>query len=123
MYNTHFVIVVPVWNAVQWIEKCLDSIYSQTYRNFEVIIVNDGSTDGTSEILNNYKTTVKTTITGNYTNVGSGLASIATGIRMATGEPDDVIVTVDGDDWLAGDDVLSTLAEIYADPNILMTYG
>lgn len=49
-------IIVPVYNAEKYIERCLDSIFSQTYRDYEIIVVNDGSTDRTEEILQQYRT-------------------------------------------------------------------
>ena len=47
-----FSIIVPVYNVEKYLEKCLKSIQNQTYDNFEVIIVNDGSTDLSKEIIN-----------------------------------------------------------------------
>ena len=46
-----FSVVVPVYNVEKYLEKCLDSIISQTYDNFEIIIVNDGSTDNSKKII------------------------------------------------------------------------
>lgn len=47
-------VIVPVYNAEQYIRKCLDSIITQTYQNLEIICINDGSQDNTAEILNEY---------------------------------------------------------------------
>ena len=47
-------VVVPIYNVKQYLEKCLDSLYRQTLQNIEVIMVNDGSTDGSEEIMNAY---------------------------------------------------------------------
>lgn len=47
-------IIVPVYNAEQWLRRCLDSIFAQTMRDFELIVVNDGSTDSSSQILLEY---------------------------------------------------------------------
>jgi len=47
------VIVIPTHNRKSFLEKCLDSIIEQTYTNYKVIVVNDGSTDGTNDILDN----------------------------------------------------------------------
>nr|MWN21442.1 glycosyltransferase [Leuconostoc lactis] len=44
-------VVIPAFNVEQYIEETLLSIFQQTYQNFEVIVVNDGSTDGTADIL------------------------------------------------------------------------
>ncbi len=48
-------IIIPIYNQANKINKCLDSILQQSYRNYEVIIVNDGSTDNLSEVLVKYK--------------------------------------------------------------------
>lgn len=45
-------IIIPVYNCEEYIKKCIDSIIEQTYKDFEVIIINDGSTDNTNYILN-----------------------------------------------------------------------
>ena len=47
-------IIVPVYNCEEYIEKCIDSILHQTYQNFEVIVINDGSKDNTLEKLKKY---------------------------------------------------------------------
>lgn len=48
-------IIVPVYNTEKYIERCLDSIMKQDYPNFEVILVNDGSTDESGIIIQKYK--------------------------------------------------------------------
>ncbi len=48
-------IIIPVYNAEQYINLCLESILKQTYENYEIILINDGSTDKTEEILRNYE--------------------------------------------------------------------
>ena len=47
-------VIVPVYNVEKYLEECLDSIQCQTYKNIEVILVNDGSTDGSKEICERY---------------------------------------------------------------------
>lgn len=47
-------IIVPVYNVEEYLNECLDSIKRQTYKNIEVILVNDGSTDGSKEICERY---------------------------------------------------------------------
>ena len=47
-------IIVPVYNAENYLRRCVDSILSQTYKDFELILVNDGSTDGSQAICEDY---------------------------------------------------------------------
>ena len=56
-------IIIPMYNAEKNISICLDSILNQTYKNFEIIIVNDGSTDNSLKIVNKYKEKYKDRIT------------------------------------------------------------
>ena len=44
-------VIIPVYNKAQYIEKCLEDICNQTYRDLEIICINDGSTDGSGEII------------------------------------------------------------------------
>ena len=47
-------VIVPIYNVEEYLEECLESIRNQTYTNIEVILVNDGSTDGSREICESY---------------------------------------------------------------------
>ena len=48
-------VIVPVWNAHNYIRKCVDSILKQTYRNLEILLVDDGSTDDSLQICREYE--------------------------------------------------------------------
>ena len=48
-------VIIPAYNIEKYIGRCLDSILSQTYENLEIIIVDDGSSDGTGKILEDYE--------------------------------------------------------------------
>jgi|SRR5579859_5860201 len=86
-------VVIPAYNAAKWIASTLDSVLAQDFQDFEVIVVNDGSTDLTASILANY-TRINCL---HKTNGGLGSARNA-GIRAAQGE---YIAFVDADDlWL-----------------------
>ena len=50
-----FSIIIPTYNRALLLKRCLDSLCSQTYRDFEVIVCDDGSTDGTNEIINQFE--------------------------------------------------------------------
>ncbi|MFH1192649.1 MAG: glycosyltransferase family 2 protein [bacterium] len=54
MPNPKISIIIPTYNHGQELCKCLDSVFAQTFRDFEIIIINDGSTDGTEKILDDY---------------------------------------------------------------------
>ena len=92
-------IIVPAYNIAPYIERCLDSIIAQTYKNIEIIVVNDGSTDGTADIINKYATFNKRIIPVHKSNGGVSSARFA-GIEVANG---DYIGFVDGDDYIEPD--------------------
>ena len=88
-------IIIPIYNGEKFIKKCLDSILANYNKNYEVIIINDGSTDGTREILNNYKEENIKIINNNNNGVSF---SRNLGIKLATGK---YIMFVDIDDYLS----------------------
>ena len=88
--------IIPVYNAEKYIEKCLDSILNQSFKDIEVICINDGSTDGTLKILENYSNKDNRINIINTENHGQGHARNI-GINQANGE---YISFVDADDWL-----------------------
>ncbi|MGN0107432.1 MAG: glycosyltransferase family 2 protein, partial [Hominilimicola sp.] len=55
--NPTLSIIVPVYNVCAFLEECIDSILAQTFTDYELIIVDDGSTDGSSEICDRYAQT------------------------------------------------------------------
>ena len=65
-------VVVPVYNVEKYLTECLDSIINQTLEDIEIICVNDGSTDSSLEILNNYAQKDKRIIVINKANSGYG---------------------------------------------------
>ena len=87
-------IIVPVYNVETYLEECLDSIQNQTYTDLEVILVNDGSTDGSQAICERYCQTDKRFRLMNQTNQGLSAARNK-GVEISTGE---YIVFVDSDD-------------------------
>lgn len=54
MNNALVSVVIPAYNCAQWLPRCLDSLLNQTYPNLEIIVVNDGSTDETPQIIDGY---------------------------------------------------------------------
>lgn len=89
-------IVVPVYNAAPYLKKCLDSVVNQTLKNVEIIFIDDGSTDGSSEICLEYAAKDNRIIY--YKKENEGLAAARQdGIERANGE---YVGFVDSDDWL-----------------------
>lgn len=89
-------VIVPVYNTAPWLRKCLDSICTQSYKALEIICVNDGSTDNSADILEEYA--AKDSRIKVFTQKNAGLSAARnTGLENATGE---WITGVDSDDWL-----------------------
>jgi glycosyltransferase involved in cell wall biosynthesis len=91
-------IVTTIYNVESFIKDCVDSLINQSYKDLEIILVNDCSTDKTMEIVNEYEDD-RIVIINNSENLGAGY-SRKVGIEYATGE---YVITVDGDDWLSED--------------------
>lgn len=89
-------IIIPVYNAQSYLNRCLDSVLNQTLQEFEVIVVNDGSTDRSLEILNQYKERDSRITVITIENSGQSVARNV-GINRARGE---YIGFVDADDWI-----------------------
>ena len=92
-------VIVPVYNVEKYLRKCLDSICGQTYHHLEILCINDGSTDGSAAILEEYA--AKDTRIKVFTQPNAGLSAARnTGLDHATGE---WIAGVDSDDYLEPD--------------------
>ncbi|WP_404330366.1 glycosyltransferase family 2 protein [Mesobacillus maritimus] len=97
--NTPLVsVVVPIYNAERYLNKCIDSIINQTYSNIEIILVNDGSSDSSLEICSSYESDNRVKLINKK---NEGLSSARqTGIDAASG---DYLCTVDSDDYINND--------------------
>lgn len=95
--NFKISIIVPVYNSKKYIKECLDSIINQTYRNFEVIVIDDGSTDNSSLIIEDYANKNENIQCIHKKNEGVSVARNM-GIDIAKGE---YIVFVDSDDCIS----------------------
>lgn len=91
-------VIVPIYNAEKYLVQCLDSIYSQTLKDIEIILINDGSTDRSADICKKYLTDSRTVY---YYKENEGLAAARQdGMERASGE---YIGFVDSDDWIEPD--------------------
>lgn len=89
-------IIVPVYNVENYLPKCLDSIINQTYKNLEIIVIDDGSTDSSSVICDDYVILDKRIIVLHQENHGLSAARNL-GIKIATGR---FVGFVDSDDFI-----------------------
>lgn len=94
--NSLVSVIVPVYNCETYISDCLDSILNQSYKELEIIVVDDGSTDSTKSILDNYKHIENIKI---VSQVNSGVSSARNlGIKLSSGK---YVCFVDGDDLIS----------------------
>jgi len=91
-----FSIIIPVYNVEQYLHNCLDSVVAQNYSDYEVICVNDGSTDGSLTILYEYESKYTNIVVIDSSNGGTASARNI-GLENAHG---DYIWFVDSDDWI-----------------------
>lgn len=90
-------VVVPIYNSEKFLRKCLESILNQSFLNYELLLINDGSTDSSLEICEEYYKKNKEKIRL-YSNQNQGCsASRNFGISKATGK---YIIFIDSDDWI-----------------------
>jgi glycosyltransferase involved in cell wall biosynthesis len=118
------VVIIPSYNNEEFYAKNLDSIFMQKYSNYRVIYANDASTDKTGELVLKYSRQLEHpeqfTMVNNKVNIGP-IGNIYHMIHSC--KDDEIIVTVDGDDWLLNDRVLERINQAYADDRVWMTYG
>jgi len=98
-------VIVPVYNMEDTLQKCINSVIKQTYRNIEIILINDGSTDNSGSIIDNFTNYYNYIKSIHKKNEGVSKARNI-GISQSNG---DYIMFVDPDDWVSEDIVLSLL--------------
>lgn len=105
-------VIIPAYNAEKTIERLLNSIISQTYKNYEVIIINDGSTDKTESIISRYNSSNIKIISN--VNEGVGIAR-KIGFENATG---DLVFFCDSDDYIPKNNIFEKINEKFIKNNI-----
>lgn len=101
-------VIVPVYNAEKYLKRCLESILSQTYCNYEVILIDDGSTDNSKDIVNKYQSKDDRIIYLYQENEGNTSAR-KRGVNIAKGE---YLIFVDADDWIEKNCIDTLLKEM-----------
>lgn len=92
-------VIIPIYNLAQYLPRCFESVISQSYKNVEIIMVNDGSTDNSGEVAQSLALTASDACVINQANQGPAAARKA-GLLKATG---DYVVFLDSDDTLPHD--------------------
>ena len=115
-------VIVPIYNIEKYLCECIDSILNQTYSHLEIILVDDGSTDASPQICDDYQAKDKRVKVIHKKNGGLSSAREA-GVNESNGQ---YIMFVDGDDWLELNAVEICMDEIKKDSNIgcvIFTYS
>ena len=105
-----FSIIIPVYNVEKYIKKCLDSIFEQSFKDYEVIVVNDGTKDNSMDIVKEYNVKII-----NQKNQGLTEARNS-GAKKATGE---YLIFIDSDDYIDKDLLKEINKSLKNDPDIV----
>jgi len=119
----HFKIIVPFYNVEKWIKFCIKSIKIQTYTNFKCFLVNDVSNDNTAKIASELIKDDNRFVLINNSVKQYALKNIFDAINFSNPSNEDVIITLDGDDWLYDEFVLQYLNDVYNKTDCNITYG
>ncbi len=117
MHNLKISLITVVFNAQNSIKRCIESVLAQKYTNIEYIIIDGGSTDGTIQIIEQYKPNINIFLSENDKGIYDAMNK---GIKLETG---DVIGTLNADDFFADNDVLSQVAKAFDQSNADIVYG
>ena len=122
MNKTHFTIIIPAYNCEKWAARNKESATKQVYSNYDIVYVDDCSTDNTLNIANEVykKANKKFDIISNKENK-KALYNLYTNINKA--KENTVIITLDGDDFLSNDTVLQYLDKLYRETDCWLTAG
>ncbi len=112
-------IIIPVYNVEKYLSQCLDSIFSQDFTDYEVICVNDGSTDNSLKILRQYEQKHQNLHLIDKQNGGTAAARNA-GLKIAQG---DYTWFIDSDDWIEPDSLRILAENLTDDPDIVCFNG
>ncbi len=118
------VVIIASYNNIKWVDANLTSVFTQDYSNYRIIYVDDASSDGTADLVERLVTQrgqeSRFTLIRNTIRKG-GLCNLYNAVCSCSDE--EIVVNVDGDDWLASNSVLKTLNEVYSTRNVWLTHG
>lgn len=106
-----FSVIIPVYNVEKYLQECVDSVLNQSYQDFEIILVDDGSTDQSGIICDDYQDNHSSVMVIHQANKGVSAAR-NTGVRVASGE---YLYFLDGDDLMHSHTLESFFTYLYED--------
>lgn len=117
------IIIAPFYNAAEYIGFCVASLRAQTHKDFLAYFIDDMSTDNSCEVFEKYvnmdsRFTLVKNVEKSY-----AIQNIYKCINSLQLNPEDIIVQLDGDDWLANPEVLQTVINTYEQSKCWVTYG
>jgi glycosyltransferase involved in cell wall biosynthesis len=110
-------IIMPVYNGEQYLRQAIDSALAQSYPEWELVVVDDGSSDGTAEIVQSYS---DPRVRYTYQENRGQAAALNRGLELARGE---FVTTLDADDWLPPNSLQDRLACMTEHPEFGVVYG
>ncbi|MBH0230756.1 glycosyltransferase family 2 protein [Halobacillus yeomjeoni] len=119
MFSKKVSVIVPVFNAAMYLNKCIESIINQTYKNIELILINDGSTDESGKIIDEYAKADKRIVTMHKENGGIGSA-YKKALSLVSG---DYISFVDSDDYISKDMYESLVETVMREKADIIQFG
>ena len=116
--NGKISVIVPVYNVEKWLNMCIDSILAQSYKNLEIILVNDGSTDKSKDICDQYLKEDNRVKVFDILNSGQSVARNI-GLKEAKG---DYILFIDSDDYISDKAIIEKFINILDSNNYDFIY-
>jgi len=108
MNNPLVSIIIPIYNSEVFLDKCIQSAINQSYKNLEIVLVDDGSIDSSGEICDNYAST-DNRIKVIHKKNGGLVSSRKAGLKASTGE---YVLYIDGDDWVELDIIKNYIDQV-----------
>lgn len=129
-FDIKFWIFIPVYNFAKYLNKCFESLLTQTCHMYSIVVINDGSTDDSNAIINKWKGIFEEngnelTIINIHTNKGPGFTKwrAIEYIRQVAENKNDIFTILDGDDYYATNSALEIIFLKYLETKCWFTYG
>jgi len=121
--SNHFKIFIPFYNVRKWAPYTIGSVMRQDYENFQCILVDDLSTDGSVDVVKNLIKDDDRFVLIENEEKKYVIENMCAALEESKPDKEDIIVVLDGDDWFAGKNVLSVLDDVYNREKCWLTYG